>query len=75
MDAHERGARLIVWLIAGTCVLWSFMDVALYAAVCYHNHQPIGVLTCVLKLLPLLVGIILFAKTNAITRRISDWLE
>ena len=66
---------MIVWLVASACVLWSFMDLTLYAAVCYHNHAPIGILTCLFKSLPLIVGIILFIKTKAITQRIADWLE
>lgn len=75
MDPLERGARLIVWLIAGTFVLWTVMELTLYLFVCYQKHLPVEIFSCVLKSVPLLIGIVLFAKTTSIVAWITDKLE
>jgi len=75
MDALERGARMIVWLIASAFILWSVMDLSLYLFICYHNEKPMEILPCITNSLPLLVGIVLLIKTKSIAQWICDKLE
>jgi hypothetical protein len=75
MDTLERGARTIVWLIAGALILWSVMDLSLYIVVQLHNEKPIEVLSCVINSIPLLIGIALLIKTKAIVKWICDKME
>lgn len=75
MDVLERGARTIVWLIAGALILWTVMDLSLYVIVQLHNEKPVEVLPCVLNSIPLLVGIVLLIKTKSIVHWICDKLE
>lgn len=75
MEAIERGARTIVWLIAGALILWSVMDLSLYIVVQLHDEKSIEVLPCVIDSIPLLIGIALLIKTKSITRWICDKLE
>jgi len=75
MESLERGARMIVWLVAGGLILWSFMDLSLYLVVHFHNGQPIEILPCTTNSIPLLIGIVLLVKTKSITRWIVDKLE
>jgi hypothetical protein len=75
MESLERGARTIVWLVAGALILWSVMDLSLYVVVQLHNEKPIEILPCATNSIPLLIGIVLLIKTKAITRWIMDKLE
>ncbi|HXE42299.1 MAG TPA: hypothetical protein VN516_04670, partial [Candidatus Baltobacteraceae bacterium] len=75
MEALERGARMIVWLIAGALILWSVMDLSLYVVVQLHDEKPIEVLPCVTNSIPLFIGIVLLIKTKSIAQWICDKLE
>lgn len=75
MEALERGARMIIWLITGALMLWSVMDLSLDVVVPLHDEKPIEVLPCVVDSIPLLVGIVLLIKTKSIARWICDKLE
>jgi hypothetical protein len=75
MDPLERGTLMIIRLIAGTCILVTVMDLSLYVVVRFHDQKPVEILPCVVKSLPMLVGVVLFVKTKALCRWICDQLE
>jgi len=75
MDSLERGARIIVWLIAGALILWSFMDLSLYIVVQLHNERSIEILPCVINSIPLFIGIVMLIKTKSLVKWICDKLE
>jgi hypothetical protein len=75
MDALERGALVIVRIVAGTLLLWSVMDLTLYLFVCQHNQEPVKIYPCITNSLPMLVGIAMFIKSKAIAQWIYDKLD
>ena len=75
MDAPERGALTIVRIIAGVLILWTLLELALYWAVCQHNHTAMKVLPCLLRSLPLLAGVVVLAKARALAEWISNILD
>jgi hypothetical protein len=58
MDAPERGALMLVRLIAATLIGWPVLDLALYWPSASTNQVPVEMIPCLLKSLPLLAGVI-----------------
>lgn len=75
MDSPERGALMLVRIIAVALIGWAVADMALYWVVCNHNNQSIEVLKMVLKSLPLLAGIICLIKSKALAEWVSSFLD
>ena len=75
MDSPERGALMLVRFIAAALMGWALAEVALYLAICHHKAEPVGIVPCVLKSLPFLVGVIVLLKARALAEWISDKLD
>ena len=75
MDAPERGALMLVRFIAAALIGWAVVDFALYWVVCSHNHKPVEIITCILKALPLLAGVIMLIKAKSLAEWLSDKLD
>jgi hypothetical protein len=75
MDAPERGALMLVRFIAAALIGWTIVDFALYWAVSQHNHTPMNIFSCVLDLIPALLGIVMLVRAKAVAQWISDKLE
>lgn len=66
---------MLVRIIAAALIGWAVVDLALYWVICSHNHKPVEVLTCILKALPLLVGVIFLIKAKSLAEWVSDKLD
>ena len=66
---------MLVRFFAAALVGWAFVEVALYAAICNHKKVPIEILPCVLKSIPLFIGLIILVKARAIAEWISEKLD
>ena len=75
MDAPERGALMLVRFIAAALIGWTIVELVLYLAVCDHNHTAMQALPCILKLVPLLLGITVLIKAKALAEWISNILD
>jgi hypothetical protein len=75
MESPERGALMLIRIIAAALVGWAVVDVSLYLILCNHNQQPVEILPCTVKSLPLIVGVVFFIKARALADWISDKLD
>ncbi len=75
MESSERGALMLVRIVALAFIGWAVAEMALYAAVCHHNQQPIAVGKMIVKALPLVIGVVGLIKARAIAEWFSDWLD
>jgi hypothetical protein len=75
MQSPERGALMLVRIIAVALIGWAVVDFALYWILCSHNQQPLAPVTCVLKSLPFIAGVIFLINARALADWISDKLD
>lgn len=75
MDASQRGALMLVRVIALALLGWSVVNFALYLAINQHDHADLQVIPCVIKFLPGLAGIIILIKARAVAEWLADKLE
>jgi hypothetical protein len=75
MDSPERGALMLVRFVAATLIGWTVVDFALYWVVSQHNHTPMEVFPCVLKSIPLVLGVAMLIKSKTVAQWVSDKLD
>jgi hypothetical protein len=75
MDAPERGALMLVRVIAVALIAWTAVELALSFAISYHNQTPIKILPCAIKSIPLLLGIIILIKSKALAAWVAELLD
>lgn len=75
MDSPERGALMLVRIIAAALIGWAVVELALYWAIRSHDNLPLETGTCLLKSLPLLAGVIMLIKARSLAEWISDKLD
>jgi small-conductance mechanosensitive channel len=75
MEAPERGALMLVRIIAVALISWTTVELALYWVVTNHNHTPMKISACLIRALPLLLGIIVFIKSKSLAHWVSDLLD
>ena len=75
MDSSERGALMLVRIIALALIGWAVAEVALYMAVSHHNQQPVAIGKVLVKSLPIVVGAVVMIKARAIADWLADWLD
>jgi hypothetical protein len=75
MESPERGALMLVRIIAAALIGWAVVDVSLYLVLRNQNQQPVEVLPVVLKSIPFVVGVIFFIKARSLADWISDKLD
>ena len=66
---------MLVRFIAAALIGWTIVELVLYWAVCDHNHTAMQALPCILKLVPLLLGITVLIKAKALAEWISNILD
>jgi len=66
---------MFVRFLASCLLGCSLVFLALYLAEHQYNHQPLGILGCLLRALPAVVAIVMFIKSRALAEWLSDWLE
>jgi len=75
MDAPERGALMLVRFIAATLIGWALVEIALYLVICRHNQTPVKAFPCLIKSLPLLIGLVVLIKAKALAQWVSEKLD
>jgi hypothetical protein len=75
MEAPERGALMLVRFLAATLIGWTVVEIALYAAICRHNQVPMKPISCIVKSLPMLVGLAVLVKSKSIAHWLSEKLD
>jgi hypothetical protein len=75
MTSPERGALMLVRFLAVALIGWAVVETALYWVVCQHRQQTMEVAKLLVKILPLIVGIVLLVRAGAIAEWISDKLD
>lgn len=75
MEAPERGALMLVRIVAAALIGWAIVDVALYVAVCRHKALPVEFGVCMLKSISLIIGLGVLLKSRALAEWISEKLD
>ena len=66
---------MLVRFVAAALIGWAVIELALYVVICRHKAVPVEVMQCVIKSIPLIVGIVMLAKAEAIAEWFSDKLD
>jgi tryptophan-rich sensory protein len=74
MDVPERGALMLVRVVAACLMGMSVVELGLYAAEYKFRHTPVNILFSALWIILFLVGVIVLIKAKAIAEWISDRL-
>ena len=48
---------MFVRFLACALIGWAMVEVALYVAICHHKQLPVQILSCVVKSIPLVLGL------------------
>src|SRR5271169_4365823 len=75
MDAPERGALMLVRFTAVSLIGISIVEIALYWVVSQHNNTRMQIFHCVLKSIPLVLGIVALIKSKSLAQWVSDKLD
>jgi hypothetical protein len=75
MDSPERGALMLVRIVAVALMGWAVVELALYWFICNHNHKPVEILPCLTKSLPLIAGLIILFKAKSLAEWVSNFLD
>jgi hypothetical protein len=75
MEAPQRGALMLVRFVAAALIGWAVIELTLYVVICRHKAVPVEVMQCVIKAIPLIIGIVMLAKADAIAEWVSDKLD
>jgi hypothetical protein len=75
MDAPERGALMLVRVVAAALIGWAITDIALYCVLRRHNNLPIEIFPCILKSISAVAGVIILIKDKSIAEWISEKLD
>jgi hypothetical protein len=76
MSPYTRAALFVIRMIAFGCILFTVVYFGLYFMATKVNKKPSeGPPSLVLKGMPLLVGLVLWAKSYAIAKRVTEDLD
>ena len=66
---------MFVRFLACALMGWAVVEVALYLAVCHHKKLPVEIFPCVIKSIPLVIGLVMLVKARALAEWIADKLD
>lgn len=66
---------MLVRIVGVALMGWALAELALYLAICHHKNEPVETLTCLIKSLPFLAGVVVLVKARAISDWLSDTLD
>jgi hypothetical protein len=75
MDSPERGALMLVRIIALALIGWAVAEIALHWVVCRRHNLPPEIIPLIVKSLPLLAGAVILIRSRAIAEWVSDRLD
>jgi len=75
MESSERGALMLVRIVALALIGWAVAEIALYLAVNHHHQEPVAIGKVIVKSLPLIGGTVILVKARAIADWLSDRLD
>jgi uncharacterized membrane protein HdeD (DUF308 family) len=75
MDAPERGALMLIRVVAAALIGWAVADIALYCVLRQHKNLPVEIIPCILKSISAVAGIIILIKAKSIAEWISEKLD
>jgi hypothetical protein len=75
MDAPERGALMLVRFIALSLIGWTVVELGLYWVVSSSHHTSLKIFPCLLKSIPLVLGVVILIKSKSLAQWVSDKLE
>ncbi|MGA3283461.1 MAG: hypothetical protein ABSD57_03240 [Verrucomicrobiota bacterium] len=75
MDAPQRGALRLVRFVAVAIIGLSLIVEGLYVAGNLVRHLAIGKVHCALLTIPLVLGIVILARSKAVAEWLSNMLD
>jgi len=75
MDAPERGALMLIRVVAAALIGWAVADIALYCVLRQHKNLPVEIIPCILKSISGVLGVVCLIKSKAIAEWISEKLD
>ena len=75
MDAPERGALMLVRFIALSLLGWTVVELGLYWVISSSHHTTLKIFPCLMKSIPLVLGIVMLVRAKSLAAWVSDKLE
>jgi hypothetical protein len=76
MNPYTKAALFLIRMIAFGCILCSLLLLASYVFYLRAEKKPDdGVISLILKTLPLLVGFVLLCKSGAIAKKLTEQFD
>lgn len=75
MNPNKRNAKAVVFLVAFGFLIVGVLNLLLEWFKCRHNNTPLSVLRCLYLSIPIVIGLIILAKTRAIVDRLEEYLD
>jgi hypothetical protein len=75
MDAPARGALMLVRFIALSLMGWTLVELGLYWVISSSHHTPLKIFPCLLKSIPLVLGVVMLVRAKPLAQWLSDKLE
>ena len=66
---------MLVRFVAAALMGWALIELALHVVICRQKDLPVEVFPCLIKSIPLLVGVVVLAKSRSIAGWISEKLD
>jgi len=66
---------MLVRFVGAALIGWTAVEIALYLVICRQKNLPVGVLACVIRSLPLLLGSVVLVKSKSLANWVSDKLD
>jgi hypothetical protein len=75
MNPSRRNAKTVVLLVAFGFLIVGILNLLLEWLKCRHDHTQLGILRCIYLAIPILIGVIILARSRAIVDRLEDYLD
>ena len=77
MESSQRGALSLVRLVAGCFIVFGLLDACLYFTQWLHpeHRAPLNILRIIIDSIPIIIGVVMFIKSKAITEWVSDLIQ
>ena len=66
---------MLVRFIAAALIGWTAVELALYYAVCSHNHTPMEFVPCAERSVPFILGAVVLIRSRSLAEWLSDKLD
>ncbi len=66
---------MLVRFVAVALMGWAVADLALYFVIGSHNQTPVEIGPCLIKALPLIIGVVILIRSKPLAEWVSNLLD